>query len=120
MTSSLSERSPDDLTANGMTSEELVRRAYQALQAGRLDEQANQGAIYFIRLLDRIDHGNPQIIRLARETGYQLQQQARSALTLGDSKQASQKLWRSARLIKEFNLTHLNPAQELLEHKLAE
>ncbi|TXH70180.1 MAG: hypothetical protein E6Q83_06545 [Thiothrix sp.] len=114
------ERDPAALTANGLTSDELVKRAYQALQAGRLDEQANHGAVYFIRLLDRIDHGNPQIIRLARETSYQLHQQVRTALVQGDSEQASKKLWRAGRIIKEFNLVHLNPAQVLLEHKLAE
>lgn len=114
------ERDPAALTANGWTSDELVSKAYQALQAGRLDEQANHGAVYFIRLLDRIDHGNPQILRLARETSYQLHQQVRTSLMLGDSEQASQKLWRAGRIIKEFNLIQLNPAQELLEHKLAE
>ena len=114
------ERDAEALTANGMTSDELVKKAYQALQANRLDEQANRGAVYFIRLLDRIDHGNPQIIRLAREISYQLHQQVRVALVQGDSEQASQKLWRAGRIIKEFNLVHLNPAQEILEHKLAE
>ncbi|HMT91602.1 hypothetical protein [uncultured Thiothrix sp.] len=114
------ERDLAALTANGWTSDELVSKAYQALQAGRLDEQANHGAVYFIRLLDRIDHGNPQILRLARETSYQLHQQVRTSLMLGDSEQASQKLWRAGRIIKEFNLIQLNPAQELLEHKLAE
>ncbi|WP_298613189.1 hypothetical protein [uncultured Thiothrix sp.] len=114
------ERDPETVTANGLTNEELVKKAYQALQAGHLDEQANRGAVYFIRLLDRIDHGNPQILRLARETSYQLHQQARTALLQGDSEQASQKLWRAGRIIKEFNLVQLNPAQELLEHKLAE
>lgn len=114
------ERDPEALTANGMTSDELVKKAYQALQANRLDEQANRGAVYFIRLIDRIDHGNPQIIRLAREISYQLHQQVRVALVQGDSEQASQKLWRAGRIIKEFNLVHLNPAQEILEHKLVE
>lgn len=114
------ERDPEALTANGMTSDELVKKAYQALQANRLDEQANRGAVYFIRLLDRIDHGNPQIIRLAREISYQLHQQVRVALVQDDSEQASQKLWRAGRIIKEFNLVHLNPAQEILEHKLVE
>ncbi|SKA87673.1 hypothetical protein SAMN02745130_02852 [Thiothrix eikelboomii] len=114
------ERDSEALTANGMTSDELVKKAYQALQANHLDEQANRGAVYFIRLLERIDHGNPQIIRLAREISYQLHQQVRVALIQGDSEQASQKLWRAGRIIKEFNLVHLNPAQEILEHKLAE
>ena len=114
------ERDPAALTANGMSSDELVDKAYQALQANRLDEQPNHGAIYFIRLLDRIDHGNPQIMRLARETSYQLHQQVRNALIQGDSAQASKKLWRAGRIIKEFNLIHLNPAQEILEHKLVE
>lgn len=114
------ERDLEAVTANGMTSDELVKKAYQALQAGQLDEQPNRGAIYFIRLLERIDHGNPQITRLARETGYQLHQQVRTALIQGDSEQASQRLWRAGRIIKEFNLVHLNPAQELLEHKLTE
>lgn len=113
-------RDPEVIKANGMSSDELVKKAYQALEAGRLDEQANRGTIYFIRLLERIDHGNPQIIRLARETSYQLHQQVRTALIQGNSEQASQKLWRAGRIIKEFNLVHLNPAQELLEHKLAE
>lgn len=113
-------RDPEVLTANGMSSDELVKKAYQALQANQLDEQANRGVIYFIRLLDRIDHGNPQIIRLARETSYQLHQQVRTALIHGDSEQASKKLWRAGRIIKEFNLVHLNPAQEILEHKLIE
>jgi hypothetical protein len=116
----VSERDPELLTANGLTSDELVKKAYQALQANRLDEQANRGAVYFIRLLERIDHGNPQIIRLAREISYQLHQQVRVALIQGDTEQASQKLWRAGRIIKEFNLVHLNPAQEILEHKLAE
>lgn len=116
----VTERDPEALSANGMTSDELVKKAYQALQANRLDEQANRGAVYFTRLLDRIDHGNPQILRLAREISYQLHQQVRTALIQGDSEQASQKLWRAGRIIKEFNLVHLNPAQEILEHKLVE
>ncbi|TXH72002.1 MAG: hypothetical protein E6Q85_07050 [Thiothrix sp.] len=114
------ERDPEALTANGFTSDELVKKAYQALQAGHLDEQPNRGAVYFIRLLARIDHGNPQILRLARETSYQLHQHVRTALIQGDAEQASQQLWRAGRIIKEFNLVPLNPAQELLEHKLAE
>ncbi|HPY42281.1 MAG TPA: hypothetical protein PLM98_17275, partial [Thiolinea sp.] len=113
-------RDPEVLTTNGMTSDELVKKAYQALQSNQLDEQANRGAIYFVRLLDKIDHGNPQVLRLARETSYQLHQQVRTALIQGDSEQASQKLWRAGRIIKEFNLVQLNPAQEILEHKLAE
>lgn len=116
----IEERDPEALTANGLTRDELVKKAYQALQSGHLDEQPNRGAVYFIRLLARIDHGNPQILRLARETSYQLHQQVRTALIQGDSEQASQQLWRAGRIIKEFNLVPLNPAQELLEHKLAE
>lgn len=110
----------EELTANGMTGDELLKRAYAAIQRGRLDEQANQGAIYFIRLLERIDHGNPQITRLAREVVYQSHQRARNLIQQGDHERASQYLWRAGRVIKEFNLVRLNSAQEVLEHRLVE
>ncbi len=117
-------RAPDyagspELTANGMTSAQLVQRAYAAIRQGKLDERANHGAVYFIRLLHRIDRGNPQIQRLAREVTYQYHQQARTAIGQQAFDQAERYLRMAERVIKEFNLVKLNPAQAVLEHKLA-
>ncbi|MEZ5449278.1 MAG: hypothetical protein R3E89_09880 [Thiolinea sp.] len=103
-----------------MNSNELIRRAYAAIQAGHLTEQPNYGATYYIRLLNRIDRGNPQILRLAREVVYRYHQQARYQMQKERFEQASSTLWLAGRVIKEFNLVKLNPSQEVLEHKLAE
>ena len=108
-----------ELTANGMNSNELVRRAYAAIQKGNLNEQPNVGATYYIRLLNRIDRRNPQIQRLAREVVYQYHQRSRSFMQQQDFEPASSSLWLAARVIKEFNLVKLNASQQVLERKLA-
>ncbi|PID49270.1 MAG: hypothetical protein CR991_07765 [Proteobacteria bacterium] len=107
------------LKANGMNSNELIRRAYSAVQAGRLDETPHRGAIFYIRLLNRIDRHNPQVMRLARDVVSHYHQRSRESMKHGKLEQATTEIWMSKRIIKEFNLIKLNPAQEVLEHKLA-
>jgi len=111
-------RQQGQFTANGLTSQQLVQRAYNAIQRDLLDETPNRGAIFYIRLLKRIDSRNPQILRLAREVVYRYHQETRLAMKAGRLAQAEKDLWMSRRIIREFNLNRLNPAQNLLQQKL--
>ncbi|MEZ5449328.1 MAG: hypothetical protein R3E89_10180 [Thiolinea sp.] len=108
------------LTANGQTRDELISSAYAAIEAGKLGEEANLGAVYYIRLLKRIDRGNPQIRRLAREVATAYHVKAREAIHNKHQRAAEQLLWMAARIIKEFNLVTMNEPQQILEHRLAE
>lgn len=111
-------RQPGQFTANGLNSQQLVQRAYNAIQKGLLDETPNRGAIFYIRLLKRIDSRNPQILRLSREVVYRYHQKTRLTMKAGRLAQAEKDLWMSRRIIREFNLNRLNSAQSLLQQKL--
>jgi len=108
------------LQAAGMDREQLVRNAQRAIQQGRLDEHPGRGAVYFIRLLRRIEPASAEVRHLARDVTIRYHDQARREMQTGDARQAGLSLWVAHRLINEFNLVQLNPVQELLKHRLAE
>ncbi|HPE58757.1 MAG: hypothetical protein KDI15_08825 [Thiothrix sp.] len=110
----------DRLKAAGMNRDQLIRRANAAIRQGQLGEYPGQGAIYFIRLLRRIDPSNRQVRYLARNVATGHHDQARNQIHTGARKSAAHSLWMAHRVIQEFNLMPLNPVQALLEHRLTE
>lgn len=108
------------LTANGLTSEQLKEKAYAALRSGDLGEKPDTGSIFYIRLLKRIDAGNPHIRRLARSVVSAYHTQAREEITRQQKQEGRRLLWVAGRVIKEFNLTEMNQAHAMLKQRQAE
>lgn len=102
------------------TAHELSLRANQALRAGRLDEEANRGAVYFIRHLKRHHRGHPDIKRLAGGVVSALHKRAQAQLAQRQKLQMGRTLFFAKKFIKEFNLVGYNRVQEKLEHEHAD
>jgi len=108
------------LRAAGMNRDQLIRKANEAIRQGRLGEYPGWGALYFIRLLRRIDPSHLQVRYLARDVATRYHDRARNQIRAGARKQAARSLWVAHQVIQEFNLVQLNPAQALLRRRLAE
>lgn len=107
-----------EITANRMTKDELLRRAKTAIERGSLNETPGMGALYYLRLLERIEPQHPQLPILVRDIVKQYHRQARRDLMRHQDRRAANQLWMSSRIIKEFNLVEFNPIQQRLEHRL--
>lgn len=99
------------------TAQELSLRANQALRSGRLDEEANRGAVYFIRHLKRFHRGHPDIKRLAGGVVSGLHKRAQAQLAQKQKLQMGRTLFFAKKFIREFNLVGYNAVQEKLEHE---
>ena len=117
-TMTASQRKTQQPTANHMSKEELLRRAKTAIERGSLNETPGMGALYYLRLLERLEPNHPQIAILVRDIVQQYHKQARRDLTRRENRRAAQELWMASRIIKEFNLVELNKTQQILEHRL--
>ncbi|WP_020394772.1 hypothetical protein [Thiolinea disciformis] len=117
-TMTASQRKTQQPTANRMSKEELLRRARTAIERGSLNETPGMGALYYLRLLERLEPNHPQIAILVRDIVQQYHKQARRDLTRRENRRAAQQLWMASRIIKEFNLVELNKTQQILEHRL--
>nr|CAA6813437.1 MAG: Unknown protein [uncultured Thiotrichaceae bacterium] len=100
----------EKLTANGFNRQQLIEKAYAAIEEGKLSEQPGSGSIYYIRLLKRIAPNHHQVRRLAREVVSAYHINARNSMKLKQSRKASQQLWVAGRLIEEFKLNEMNKA----------
>lgn len=99
------------------TAHELSLRANQALREGRLDEEANRGAVYFIRHLKRFHRGHSDIKRLAGGVVSALHKRAQAQLGGKQKLQMGRTLFFTKKFIREFNLVGYNAVQEKLEHE---
>lgn len=108
------------LTANGLNSKQLKNKAYAALRSGDLGEQPDIGAIFYIRLLNRIDAQNPHIRRLARRVVLAYHAQARQQMKMQHKRKSRRSLWMAERVIKEFNLAKMKQTHALLKLRHSE
>ncbi|EIJ34952.1 hypothetical protein [Thiothrix nivea] len=97
----------------------LIQQAYAAMGAGRLDV-GKAGALYYARQLRALSPQHPQVARLGQEISAAYLRQVRAALQSGNLAAAGQWLPLTRQLIQEFGLTNLEPAQQVLEEKVAQ
>ncbi|MEZ5452638.1 MAG: hypothetical protein R3E93_07435 [Thiothrix sp.] len=97
----------------------LIQQAYAAMGAGRLDV-GKAGALYYARQLRVLSPQHPQVARLGQEISAAYLRQVRVALQSGNLAAAGQWLPLTRQLIQEFGLTNLEPAQQVLEEKVAQ
>lgn len=106
----------DDMPAQIDTA---IQQAYSALQAGRLSD-APQGALRFTRELRQLAPQHPQVARLGQEITAAYLRHIRAALQARDLEEVARLLPVTRQLIAEFQLGHLEAAQQVLENKLVE
>lgn len=96
-----------------------IQQAYRALQAGQLSD-APQGALRFARELRELAPEHPQVARLGQEITAAYLRHIRAALQAHDLEEVARLLPVTRQLIAEFQLGHLEAAQQVLENKLVE
>ena len=112
------ETTPPPIAAEYSGIDELIQRAYAAMEVGNLG--ASDGALHFARQLRAQAPQHPQVARLGQEITAAHLRQVRVALQTNDLEQAAQLLPMTRQLIQEFGLNNLIPAQQVLEDKTAE
>ncbi|UOG92808.1 MAG: hypothetical protein L3K52_03520 [Candidatus Thiothrix sulfatifontis] len=99
--------------------ERLIAQAYAAMEAGDLGS-SDRSALYFTRQLRDRAAQHPQVARLGQEITAAYLRQVRVALQTQDFAATQEILPFSRALIQEFNLNHLQAAQQVLEDKAVE
>ncbi|OQX15442.1 MAG: hypothetical protein BWK73_06790 [Thiothrix lacustris] len=99
--------------------EGLIAQAYAAMDAGDLGS-SGYSALHFTRQLRGKSAQHPQVARLGQEITAAYLRQVRVALQTQDLIAAQEILPFSRALIQEFNLDHLQAAQQVLEDKVIE
>ncbi|UJS25056.1 hypothetical protein [Thiothrix winogradskyi] len=97
----------------------LIQQAYAAMDAGHLGHSSNS-ALHFTRKLRGQSPNHPQVARLGQEMAAATLRQIRVALQAQNLEQTERLLPMSRQLIQEFNLNHLQAAQQVLEDKTLE
>ncbi|WGZ94156.1 MAG: hypothetical protein QJT81_20620 [Candidatus Thiothrix putei] len=97
----------------------LIQQAYAAMNAGNLGGGSNS-ALHFTRKLRGKSPNHPQVARLGQEMAAATLRRVRVALQTQNLEQAERLLPMSRQLIQEFNLNHLQAAQQVLEDKTLE
>lgn len=95
-----------------------IQQAYAAMRAGRLG--TGDGALHFTRQLRGQSPQHPQVARLGQEIAAAYLRQVRVALQAGRLAEAGDLLPVSRQLIQEFGLGNLEPAQQVLEERVAQ
>jgi hypothetical protein len=95
--------------------ETLAANAEQAIASDQLNK-----ARQYIDAIRAQSHLHPYVKRLSNAIVGRYHSQVRNALQAGNADHAGDLLHTAKITIKEFNLTTANPAQELLEHQLAQ
>lgn len=97
----------------------LIQQAYAAMQDGHLGD-SNGGALAFTRQLRGQSPQHPQVARLGQEIAAAYLRQIRGALQADNLTAAGRLLPTTRQLIDEFGLNNLEPAQQVLEQRVAQ
>lgn len=97
----------------------LIQQAYTAMQSGHLGD-SNGGALAVTRQLRGQSPQHPQVSRLGQEIAAAYLRQIRVALQADNLAEAGRLLPTTRQLIDEFGLGNLEPAQQVLEQRVAQ
>lgn len=97
----------------------LIQQAYVAMQSGHLGDSKG-GALQITRQLRGQSPQHPQVARLGQEIAAAYLRQIRVALQADNLAEAGRLLPTTRQLIDEFGLGNLEPAQQVLEQRVAQ